>query len=119
MSDPYDVLGVAPNATTDDIRRAYHAAALRHHPDRDLRPGAAERFHAIAAAYAVLRHPERRRLHDARRAAGGRPGAPLLRHILETFGAQLAGAGGRTSWDGDILLVEASSFRLKIRFAPA
>jgi DnaJ-class molecular chaperone len=69
--DYYEVLGVHPEATEDELRRAYRQLALRWHPDRN--PGsadAAERFKEISEAYAVLTNRGRRRQYDAARRAG-------------------------------------------------
>jgi molecular chaperone DnaJ len=65
MRDYYDVLGVAPNANADEIKRAYRQLARRYHPDisGDDR-GAA--FLEVAHAYEVLNDPSRRRAYDAR-----------------------------------------------------
>ncbi len=63
--DPYQLLGVARDATPAQIRRAYRALAKKHHPD--LNPGnkeAEERFKAISAANELLSDPERRARFD-------------------------------------------------------
>ena len=64
MRDYYDVLGVAPNAGAEEIKRAYRQLARRYHPDisGDER-GAA--FKELARAYDVLRDPSRRSRYDA------------------------------------------------------
>ena len=69
MRDYYDVLGVAPGAGADEIKRAYRQLARRYHPDisGDER-GAA--FPDVSRAYHVLRDPERRRAYDVRLTAG-------------------------------------------------
>lgn len=77
--DPYQVLGVARDADTEEIRRAFRERALRDHPDRNPNdPAAAERFKAASEAYATLRDPESRRRHDqfARSGVGGRAPQP-------------------------------------------
>jgi curved DNA-binding protein CbpA len=119
VSDPYAVLGVSPCATDEEVRRAYRSAALRCHPDRDPGPGAPERFRAVADAYEILRDPERRRRHDAQRAALAACGAPILKLALEALARQLGGAGSRASWDGDTLTVQGGALRLTIRLAPS
>jgi molecular chaperone DnaJ len=73
MRDYYDVLGVAPDAGADEIRRAYRSLARRYHPDisGDER-GAA--YLEVSRAYEVLRDPGRRRSYDARLHSTGSPG---------------------------------------------
>jgi hypothetical protein len=64
-NDHYSLLGVAPEADTAAIRKAYHRLALLHHPDRNPGDaGAAERFRQISEAYRILSDPEKRRAYD-------------------------------------------------------
>mmetsp|Transcript_26478 Transcript_26478/g.57149 ORF Transcript_26478/g.57149 Transcript_26478/m.57149 type:complete len:511 (-) Transcript_26478:198-1730(-) len=58
----YQVLGITPDATPDDIKRAYRKLALRYHPDKN--PDAGELFQKISAANATLSDPHKRQVYD-------------------------------------------------------
>lgn len=65
-ASPYEILGVPPDATQDDIKAAYRALAKAYHPD--LNPGdpeAERRFKDISAAFAIIGDPDQRRRYDA------------------------------------------------------
>eukprot|EP01065_Artemidia_motanka_P025537 TRINITY_DN30529_c0_g1_i1.p1 TRINITY_DN30529_c0_g1~~TRINITY_DN30529_c0_g1_i1.p1 ORF type:complete len:575 (+),score=198.36 TRINITY_DN30529_c0_g1_i1:98-1726(+) len=66
----YEVLGVAPAATPNEIRRAYYRAASTVHPDKCRDADAKERFQAISKAYEVLSDAEMRERYDARGKSG-------------------------------------------------
>jgi DnaJ-class molecular chaperone len=73
MKDYYSILGLQPGCTEDEIRKAYRALALKHHPDTNPGdPGAEERFKEISEAYAVLVDPEKRGQYDQWRSMGRR-----------------------------------------------
>ena len=58
---PYEVLGVARDASDDDIRKAYEGLALKWHPGRNpTDPEADARFKAVAEAYSELVEARRR-----------------------------------------------------------
>ena len=60
----YDVLGISKNASTDEIKSAYHSLAKRYHPDVNKDPGAEEKFKEIQEAYAVLSDPQKKQTYD-------------------------------------------------------
>jgi DnaJ-class molecular chaperone len=66
MANPYETLGVAPNASQDDIRRAYRKAAKETHPDLNPgKPEAENRFKEINAAYDIIGDADKRKRYDA------------------------------------------------------
>jgi len=80
--DPYDVLGLAADATEAEVTSAYRSLLRRHHPDtRDPRvdPATADSaLKQVIAAYLLLRDPERRaRYHQKSGPPSGVPGTGL------------------------------------------
>ncbi|NXX86021.1 DNJC9 protein, partial [Urocolius indicus] len=68
-ADLYGALGARREASPAEIRRAYHRASLRVHPDRAQpadKEEATRRFQILGKAYAVLSDPERRAAYDER-----------------------------------------------------
>ena len=104
--DFYAVLGIPPEASADDVKKAYRKLARQHHPDANAGDANAERrFKEVGEAYSVLSDPEQRQQYDAVRAmarggarftAGGPGGGAGFEDLLGgLFGGGAAGAGGR------------------------
>lgn len=95
-ADYYAALGVAPDASPDDIKRAFRKLAREYHPDATGGdPGSEHRYKEISEAYAVLSDPHRRREYDAARLGiGGFSGfGSAIEDIFDTF---FGGGRGRT-----------------------
>lgn len=71
MEDLYEILGVKPEASMDEIRERYRFLAMAYHPDRfpntTMRQNAEAEMKRINEAYAVLSHPQKRAEYDRNR----------------------------------------------------
>ncbi len=109
--DYYEVLGLAKNASEDDIKKAYRKLAMKYHPDRNQGDGgkkAEEQFKEAKEAYEMLTDPQKRAAYDQYGHAGvdpnlgGRGGPEGFGGFAEAFGdifgdifAGDGGGGGR------------------------
>jgi molecular chaperone DnaJ len=93
--DYYEILGVAKNASEDEIKKAYRQLALQYHPDRNPEDAESEeKFKEAAEAYEVLRDAQKRQLynqfgHDGLQQSGFRgPGnfEDIFSHFGDVFG---------------------------------
>ena len=81
-NDPYKILGVNKSASDDDIKKAYRKLSKQYHPDLNKdKPGAAEKFKEINAAYEILGDKQKRSQYDQ-------------------FGAASFGGGQGGGWEG-------------------
>lgn len=92
--DYYATLGVARDATPEELKRAYRKLARQYHPDVNPDPEAQEKFKEISVAYEVLSDPQKRQIVDlggdplAGAAAGGPGGAGAFvgfQDIMDAF----------------------------------
>jgi len=91
MRDPYEALGVSPDASAADIKKAYRRLAKRYHPDSTGGDKVKEdRFKEVSTAYDILGDAEKRARYDAMRRQG-------------TFGGPGMNAGDGAFDLGDIL----------------
>jgi molecular chaperone DnaJ len=92
--DYYEILGVARTSTDADIKRAYRALAVQHHPDKNPDdPHAEEKFKEAAEAYSVLSDAQKRAAYDrfghqgvGAGAGGFDPGFSNIEDIFDMFG---------------------------------
>ena len=70
----YDILGIAKDASTDEIKKAFRRQAVKHHPDRG---GDEAKFKELNEAYEVLSNPEKKQRYDqfGEAGLGGRGGS--------------------------------------------
>lgn len=125
--DYYAILGVERTATAEEIKTAYKKQAIRYHPDRN--PGnkeAEEKFKEAAAAYDVLRDPEKRARYDQFGEAGVNgqgmggfgAGSMNMDDIFSMFGDIFGGRhgfGGFNSAENQTRQYRGSDLRLKVK----
>ncbi|MBP3683967.1 MAG: J domain-containing protein [Oscillospiraceae bacterium] len=74
MDDPYKVLGLSPDASDEEVKRAYRRLAKKYHPD--LNPGdkeAARRMQEVNSAYEQIKNPEKFRQQSQQQGSYGDP----------------------------------------------
>ncbi|GAB3832199.1 molecular chaperone DnaJ [Hymenobacter jeollabukensis] len=98
--DYYEILGVAKNASGDEIKKAYRKVAIKFHPDKNPDdPTAEDKFKEAAEAYEVLSDEQKRARYDrfghqGVGGAGGNGHGPSMEDIFSQFGDIFGGGGG-------------------------
>src|SRR5438045_5763909 len=109
MRDPYEVLGVARDASAAEIKGAFRKLAKKHHPDANKQdPKAAARFAELNAAHETVGDPDKRKAFD--RGEIDAEGKPRFQGF-EGFGPGAgAGAGAGAGGFGRDGVFESFSF---------
>jgi hypothetical protein len=81
MKDFYNILGVEPDTSDDEIRKMYLKLSKKYHPDAnitdpDLRKWSEDRMKELNEAYDTLKDPVKRALYDRQRGYAHQPGPP-------------------------------------------
>jgi len=98
--DYYELLGLAKNASDEEIKKSYRKAAMKYHPDRNQGEGAKkaeEQFKEAKEAYEMLSNPQKRAAYDQHGHAGVDPNVGGFRP-----GQGAEGFGGFAEAFGDI-----------------
>ncbi len=127
-SDPYEVLGVARNASADEIKKAYRKLAIKFHPDKN--PGdssAEEKFKEAASAYEILSDPEKKARYDRFGHAtpgmgggfqgGGMNMDDIFSQFGDIFGDAFGGGGGFGGGRRGSRVVKGSNLRVRLKLS--
>lgn len=106
--DLYEVLGITNGASKIEIKKAYHKAALAHHPDKAAEEDRAEaeiRFKAAKQAYEILSDDQKRSMYDTHGMAAfdpssGMGAAPDMDDIFAQMFGGMGGFGGMPGMGG-------------------
>ena len=60
----YDILGILPTASNEEIKKAYRSMSLKYHPDRNQSEESTQKFQQISEAYEVLSDSEKKANYD-------------------------------------------------------
>lgn len=111
VRNPYEVLGVDPHASPEEIRTAFRRLAAQHHPDRNPDDaGASDRFKELNLAHQILSDPDKRAAFDrwgtSAFTPGGNRGAGAgvvdFGSVEGMFGDFLEAIGMRSADRGDV-----------------
>lgn len=64
FKDYYQILDIDPDSTTEEIRKAYKAASMKYHPDRNPGKDTTSQMQDINEAYAILKDDDKRSRYD-------------------------------------------------------
>lgn len=101
--NPYEVLGVARDASDADIKKAYHKLVMKYHPDKNQGDKSAEeKFKEVNNAFDILKDPQKRAAYDRFGDAAFAGGNGASAGTGNPFGAGFGGFAGGAGMD-DIL----------------
>jgi len=122
VNDPYEVLGVAKDASTDEVKKAFRKLSHQHHPDKG---GDATKFQEINQAYQILSDPQKRAQYDqfgsAGSGGGGNPygGQNPFGGNGGGFEFNFGGGGGLGDIFEDMFGAAFSNVQAEVQISPA
>lgn len=102
----YDLLGVAPDANDNELKKAYRKQAIKFHPDKNPSPEAEEKFKDISKAYQILSDPNLRAVYDRNGAKMVDKEGPVTVDDAAGFFANVFGGERFKDYIGEISLMK-------------
>ena len=99
FKDYYEIMGLARDASQEEVKRAYRRLARKYHPDVSKESDAESRFKEVGEAYEVLKDPEKRAAYDQLLAGGHRGGEEFRPPPGWDSGFEFSGGGFTDSAD--------------------
>ncbi len=101
FKDYYKIVGVAEDASADEIKKAYRTLARKHHPDLNKDTDAGDKFKELGEAYEVLKDPAKREEYDQLRKYGATAGEEFKPPPGWRSDADFSGGGYTTADAGE------------------
>lgn len=109
-SSHYEILGIRPGASAQDVERAFRRQSQIYHPDKDKSPGANGRFRRLLEARETLTNPARRAAYDRNLGADWMAGSRRTGQQSQQSSQQTQGRAGQRSrpQDGTVTCIQCA-----------
>lgn len=114
----YEILGIDPSASVDEVRRAFHRFALQYHPDRlgtfpqDEQERRAQIYRKVSDGYRLLQEPKERSEYDRKLGVGTQTGPVGRKGLMHPKARQFYTTASQAYKKGDL-----AQAKMNLKFA--